>query len=139
VERRVGRGAVGPEQAKESGMLKSLMLIILTVIINTAGQFIVKTGVNRLGFVALTDYHMILKALTSWMILLGFAVYFASAIVWISILSRSELSWAFPILSLSYVLTALLSPLFLHESFAPQRLIGILVICLGVFLVSKTY
>ncbi len=120
-------------------MLKSLMLIIFTVIINTAGQFIVKTGVNRLGAVSLTDVHMIVKALTSWLIILGFVVYFASAIIWISILSRTELSWAFPILSLSYVLTALLSPVFLHESFAPQRLVGILVICLGVFLVSRTY
>lgn len=120
-------------------MLKSLMLIIFTVIINTAGQFIVKTGVNRLGIVSLTDVHMIVKALTSWLILVGFAIYFVSAIVWISILSRTELSWAFPILSLSYVLTAILSPVFLHESFSPHRLIGILVICLGVFLVSKTY
>jgi len=120
-------------------MLKSFMLIVFTVIINTAGQFIVKTGVNRLGTVSLTDFHTIVKALTSWLILTGFAIYFASAIVWISILSRAELSWAFPILSLSYVLTAILSPVFLHESFAPQRLIGILVICFGVFLVTRTY
>ncbi len=120
-------------------MLKSLLLIIFTVIINTSGQFIVKTGVNRLGFVALSDPHMIFRALTSWLVILGFVIYFASAIIWISILSRAELSWAFPILSLSYVLTAILSPVFLHESFQPQRLIGILVICLGVFLVTKTY
>ena len=120
-------------------MLKSLMLIVFTVIINTTGQFIVKTGVNRVGAVGLTDVRMIMKALTSWLVLIGFAIYFLSAILWISILSRTELSWAFPILSLSYVITALLSPVILHESFSPQRFIGILVICLGVFLVSKTY
>jgi hypothetical protein len=55
------------------------------------------------------------------------------------ILSRTELSWAFPILSLSYVITVLISPLLLHETFSPQRLMGTLVICLGVFLVSRTY
>ena len=69
----------------------------------------------------------------------GFVVYFISALIWISILSKAELSWAFPMLSLSYVLTALLSPMVLHESFSAYRLIGTFVICLGVFLVYKTY
>jgi drug/metabolite transporter (DMT)-like permease len=120
-------------------MLRSLVLIVFTVIINTTGQFVVKTGVNRVGAVGLTDVRMIVKALTSWIVIVGFALYFLSAILWISILSKAELSWAFPILSLSYVLTALLSPVFLHESFSPQRLVGTAVICLGVFLVSRTY
>jgi drug/metabolite transporter (DMT)-like permease len=120
-------------------MLKSLFLIVLTVIINTTGQFMVKTGVNRVGAVSLTDIHAIMRALSSTLVLGGFVVYFISALVWISILSKSELSWAFPMLSLSYVLTALLSPALLHEGFSAQRLIGTFVICLGVFLVYRTY
>jgi drug/metabolite transporter (DMT)-like permease len=120
-------------------MLRNLILIMLTVIINTAGQFIVKTGVNRVGSVSLNDIGSILRALSSWLVLAGFAIYFMSAVLWISILSRAELSWAFPILSLSYVLTALLSPFLLHETFSIQRFAGILVICFGVFLVSRTY
>jgi drug/metabolite transporter (DMT)-like permease len=120
-------------------MLKNLFLIVITVIINVTGQFMVKTGVNRVGAVSLLDFHAILRALSSVLVLGGFVVYFLSAIVWISILSRTELSWAFPILSLSYVLTVLLSPVLLHETFSAQRLIGTLVICFGVFLVSKTY
>jgi drug/metabolite transporter (DMT)-like permease len=120
-------------------MLKSLFLIVLTVIINTTGQFMVKTGVNRVGAVNLFDYHAIFRALSSWLVLGGFVVYFISALVWISILSKTELSWAFPLLSLSYVLTAILSPVLLHESFSAQRLAGTFVICLGVFLVTRTY
>lgn len=120
-------------------MLKSLLLIVLTVLINTTGQFMVKTGVNRVGAVSLTDIHAIIRALSSALVIGGFVVYFISALVWISILSKSDLSWAFPILSLSYVLTALLSPVLLNESFSAPRLIGTLVICFGVFLVYKTY
>jgi len=120
-------------------MLKSLFLIVLTVIINTCGQFIVKTGVDRAGAVNLSDVHSIVRALSSWLVLSGFAIYFLSALLWLSILSRTELSWAFPILSLSYVITVLLSPVFLHESFSIQRLLGTLVICFGVFLVGRTY
>jgi drug/metabolite transporter (DMT)-like permease len=120
-------------------MLKSLLLIVLTVLINTIGQFMVKSGVNRVGAVSLLDAHAIFRALSSWLVIGGFCVYFVSALVWISILSRAELSWAFPILSLSYVLTVLLSPVLLNESFSAQRLVGTLVICFGVFLVYKTY
>ena len=120
-------------------MLRSFLLIVLTVIINTSGQFIVKTGVNRLGAVSFTDLHSFGRALTSWFIIAGFGIYFLSALLWINILSKTELSWAFPILSLSYVLTALLSPVILHESFSALRLVGTLVISLGVFLVGKTY
>jgi drug/metabolite transporter (DMT)-like permease len=120
-------------------MLKSLFLIVLTVIINTTGQFMVKTGVNQVGAVSLLDVHAIIRALTSWLVLGGFVVYFISALIWISILSKAELSWAFPMLSLSYVLTAVLSPVLLHESFSAQRLVGTLVICFGVFLLYRTY
>jgi drug/metabolite transporter (DMT)-like permease len=41
--------------------------------------------------------------------------------------------------SLSYVLTAILSPILLGETFSIQRFIGIIVICLGVLIVSRTY
>ncbi len=122
-------------------MLKNLLLIIMTVMINTTGQFVIKTGVNRIGKISIREdfFGTILKAFTSWIIIGGFGLYFLSAIIWIIILSRVELSWAFPILSLSYVITVLISPLLLHETFSPQRLLGTLVICVGVFLVSRTY
>ncbi len=122
-------------------MIKNLMLIILTVMINTTGQFVIKTGVNRIGKISINENLIgtILKALMSWIIIGGFGLYFLSAVLWIIILSRAELSWAFPILSLSYVITVLISPLLLHETFSIQRLLGTLVICMGVFLVSRTY
>ena len=122
-------------------MLKNLFLIILTVVINTTGQFVIKSGVNKIGRISITDNFVgtIIKALTSWVIIGGFGLYFLSAVIWITILSRADLSLAFPILSLSYVITALIAPLVLNESFSVQRLIGTLVICLGVFIVSKTY
>jgi drug/metabolite transporter (DMT)-like permease len=122
-------------------MLKNLLLIVLTVMINTTGQFVIKTGVNKIGKISITQnlFGTILRALTSWVIIGGFGLYFLSAILWIIILSRAELSWAFPILSLSYVITVLASPILLNESFSVQRLMGTLVICIGVYLVSRTY
>jgi drug/metabolite transporter (DMT)-like permease len=120
-------------------MIESLILIMFTVVLNTFGQFTVKAGIDKIGTVDLSNIHSIIRAFSSWIVLGGFAIYFASSLIWLSILSKVQLSWAFPILSLSYVLTVLLSPVFFHENFSAQRLAGTLVICVGVFLVGRTY
>ncbi len=122
-------------------MLKNLLLILLTVCLNTGGQFLMKAGVNRVGKISLFNnfFSSIFKALTSGLVIGGFGFYVVSAILWIIILSRAELSWAFPLVSLSYVITAIVAPIVLHESFSVQRFVGTLVIVLGVFIVSRTY
>ncbi len=120
-------------------MLKNFLMIILTVILNTSGQFLMKTGINRIGQIGMSNlFSSLLKAVASIHVIGGFVSYAISAVLWIVILSRSELSWAFPMVSLSYVITALAAPVLLNESFSYQRLAGTVVICLGVFLVSRT-
>jgi drug/metabolite transporter (DMT)-like permease len=121
-------------------MIKSLILIIVTVCLNTTGQFLMKAGVNRIGKISILHdfFGAILKAVKSTYVIGGFGAYAVSAVLWIIILSREDLSWAFPMVSLSYVITALVAPKLLNEPFSIQRLVGTLVICAGVFLVSKT-
>lgn len=115
-------------------------MIVMTVCLNTAGQFMMKAGINKIGKIELSRFvEYIPRIATSGFVLGGFFAYAVSAALWIVILSRAELSWAFPMVSLSYVLTAILSPMLLGETFSVQRFIGILVICLGVFIVSRTY
>jgi len=122
-------------------MIKNFLMIVLTVCLNTTGQFLMKAGVNKGGAISITTNFIssFVKAVMSWYVIAGFGMYAISAVLWIIILSRAELSWAFPMVSLSYVITALIAPALLHETFSYQRLIGTLVICLGVFLVSRTY
>ena len=121
-------------------MLKNLLLIIMTVFLNTAGQFMMKAGINKIGKIDLSRFFEFLpRVATSGFVIGGFCAYAVSAALWIVILSRAELSWAFPMVSLSYVLTAIFSPMLLGESFSILRFAGILVICLGVFLVSRTF
>ncbi|MBN1164761.1 MAG: EamA family transporter [Candidatus Krumholzibacteriota bacterium] len=121
-------------------MVKNLILIIVTVCLNTTGQFMMKIGLRSMDQI---NYHNFFrsfqKVLTSGYIIGGFCSYAVSAVLWIIILSRAELSWAFPMVSLSYVATAILAPYLLNEPFSLLRFVGILVICLGVFLVGKTY
>lgn len=121
-------------------MLKNLLLIGMTVCLNTAGQFMMKAGINKIGKIELSRFlDYVPRVVTSGFVIGGFFAYAVSAALWIVILSRAELSWAFPMVSLSYVLTAIFSPVLLGESFSVHRFIGILVICLGVFLVGRTF
>jgi uncharacterized membrane protein len=57
-------------------------------------------------------------------------------IIWSSILSKIDLSMAVPIASFSYILVALVSILFLHETITLLRWMGIFLILTGVIFVS---
>ena len=68
----------------------------------------------------------------------GISVYGVTTMVWLVILSRVRLSVAYPMISLGYVLSILLSWLFLKESMSKIRIIGAIVICIGGYLVARS-
>jgi len=71
-------------------------------------------------------------------ILLGFLFYIISTFIWLSVLSRVQLSFAYPLISFGYVLTVFFSWLLLNESVSLIRWLGVMVICCGVFLISRS-
>jgi multidrug transporter EmrE-like cation transporter len=68
----------------------------------------------------------------------GLICYGLSMIPWLVVLSRLPVSVAYPLVSLGYVLTAILGWFLLGEGLTPWRWIGIGLICLGVFVISRT-
>jgi drug/metabolite transporter (DMT)-like permease len=78
------------------------------------------------------------RAALNPIVISGFFLYGISAALWLVVLTRAELSWAYPLLSMGYVLVVLLSRVLFHESVTTTRLLGTLVICLGVWLISRT-
>jgi multidrug transporter EmrE-like cation transporter len=76
--------------------------------------------------------------LTAPLTLLGLMLYAVSAMFWISALSRVELSYAYPLLGAGYVLVGLVSWKLWGESFGLQRILGTLVVALGVILVGTS-
>ena len=59
-------------------------------------------------------------------------------LLWMVVLSRLEVGYAYPFLSLGYVVAAVAGYYFLGESLSILRIAGILVICLGVFMVARS-
>ena len=116
--------------------------IITGVILNAAAQLLLKAGTNALGgAIHLTrdNWFMTgLKVATQWPIVLGLVCYGVSLVVWILGLSRTDVTVAYPMLSLGYVIGAVGAWMFLGEVISPQRMLAIGVIMLGVVLLARS-
>ena len=71
-------------------------------------------------------------------VFIGILCFGVSSVFWLVVLSRIELSMAYPLVSIAYVVTAIFSYFIFKENVTLIRWIGILTICLGVFLVSRS-
>ena len=118
----------------------SFGLIILGVALNTVAQLCLKQGMLSVGTVSLELaglLDLIIKAATSHFIMLGLTCYVASFAVWLMVLSRVEVSMAYPMLSVGYIVTAVFGYYFWGESLGIYKMIGIFLICAGVAVMFK--
>lgn len=123
-------------------MLVSLLLVLGSVGTATLGQLLLKTGmtsVGRLGAGALQQPLQTLIAVASTPVVwLGLASYAIGAVLWMVVLSRLDLGYAYPLLAISYILIPLLAHFLLGEAIPPLRWVGIAVIFAGVIIVART-
>ncbi|MBN1483240.1 MAG: EamA family transporter [Chloroflexia bacterium] len=117
-------------------MLRVLLTLLLAICLTVAGELLLKAGMNEVGEFNF-QWAVLWNTFTNWRVLSGFALIFAGSIFWLVVISRIELSVAYPMLGLSYVITVLASWLLLQERLSWQKLVGSLVICLGVVLVTQ--
>ena len=116
-------------------------LILTGVGLNAAAQLLLKVATRPLahfsdfGLQTLRDSVLILA--TSFPFWLGMVCYGTSVCVWLAALSKAPVSTAYPMLSLGYIVVAAVSVLWLGETLAPAKVLGIALICAGVVLVSR--
>ena len=116
-------------------------LILTGVLLNAAAQLLLKAGTNAVGQFAFSAQNIVpvgLKLAFEPHIAGGVACYVVSLVVWIMGLSRVDVSIAYPMLSIGYVLNALAAWYLFGESLTAQKLIGIAFIVAGVFLVARS-
>ena len=121
--------------------LITFALIVVGVLLNAAAQLMLKAGTNSLGTLVSTG-NDILASLARIIfephIFTGLSFYVFSVGIWIVALSRAEVSIAYPMLSIGYVVNALAAWYFFGESISIMRMVGIFIIMLGVYLVAKS-
>ena len=115
-------------------------LIVLTTLLNTAAQLALKAGMIQVGsfdFSWENILPIILKVAASPWIIIGMTIYVSSVTVWLMVLSRVSVSIAYPMASLGYITSAIAAYYLWGEDLTPTRIVGILVILVGVYLVAK--
>lgn len=115
--------------------------IFTGVCLNAIAQLLLKTGTNAVGAIHLTLDNWFatgLKLATQLPILGGLTCYVLSVVVWIIGLSRVDVTIAYPLLSLGYILNALGAWYFLGEVISLQRMVAIGVILVGVALIARS-
>jgi drug/metabolite transporter (DMT)-like permease len=122
--------------------LSTFAFIMTGVLLNAAAQVLLKAGTNALGgAIHLTAENWFatgIKVISQLPILAGLACYAISLVVWIIGLSRTDVTIAYPMLSLGYVVSAVGAWMFLGEVISVQRLMAIGVIMVGVALLART-
>lgn len=100
----------------------------ISIILGVGGQILLKKGA--------VESESFIKQLFHIPTIIGLSLYVASALLYLIALRRLPVSIAFPSVSLSYVVVAVLGNLVFNEPLGVQQLAGILVIVAGVALLS---
>lgn len=115
--------------------------VITGVLLNAIAQLLLKAGTKSVGAIHLTMENWLpigLKLALQLPIIGGLACYVLSVVLWIVALSRVDVSIAYPMLSLGYVVSAVGAWYFFGEALSPQRLAAIVIILLGVALLARS-
>ena len=118
----------------------SFSLIIFGVLLNAVAQLALKAGVRDLGPIGLSMDQVVptsLRLMGEPYLWTGLTLYAISVVVWILALSRVDVSIAYPMLSLGYVVNAFAAYWLFGEALTPMRLAGIGIIIVGVYVLTR--
>jgi multidrug transporter EmrE-like cation transporter len=122
--------------------LVTWVLILMGVGMNAAAQLLLKTATRPLSSFTVFDLDTLRRSIGILALSIpfwaGMMCYAFSVCVWLAALSKAPVSVAYPMLSLGYVVVAAISAMWLGESLTLMKVLGIALICAGVFLVSRS-
>ncbi|WP_322490351.1 EamA family transporter [Chloroflexus sp.] len=120
-------------------MLLVLALLITASALTVTGEVLLKIGINHVtthvGAFSL-EPRVLWATFTDWRVILGFTLVFGGAIFWLGVISRVDLSFAYPLLALNYVIILIPSRVLLNEPITMIRLVGALIIVIGVIVIT---
>ncbi|OEU50567.1 MAG: hypothetical protein BA866_07140 [Desulfobulbaceae bacterium S5133MH15] len=114
--------------------------IFLTIAFTVYGQLILKQQFNTVsitpsGFDLIPFYFKFI--VTRPLVLSGFVSAVLASVAWIGAISKFELSYAYPFMSLNFVIVVVLSSLMFQEDINWYKIIGLVFICVGICILSK--
>jgi drug/metabolite transporter (DMT)-like permease len=121
--------------------MKFLPFILFTVMTNATAQLMLKQGMMALGPLSFEGVNPLVKLLqivfSPW-VFLGLCMFVISMASHLYVLSKVELSFAYPFLSLAYVAVAVFAYFVFREDLNAFRIAGIAFICFGTVLIAQS-
>ena len=123
-------------------MGKALFLILASVTLGVCGQLCLKAGMDLVGGLSANGigdvFQTAFRVLTTPLVFLGLTFYVLASVFWLIVLSKIDLSLAYPMLALNFILITLTAQLILGEQVPTLRWLGVGIIFAGVAVVSQT-
>lgn len=121
--------------------LTTLLLILSSVAMATTAQLLLKIGMSDAGVRADIDGRrwggVALHLTQNPWVVSGLALYVMGALVWLLVLAKVELSFAYPFVGLGFIITMVFGWWFLGDALSVERVVGTLLIVGGVVLVAR--
>lgn len=117
------------------------LLLLCGVLLNAGAQLLIKSGMNHIGEFSFSPANIVpigWQVATNLHIIAGLFCYVVSVVLWMLVLSRVEVSFAYPMLSIGYIVNAVSAYYLFGEDLSLTRIVGIAVIILGVVLIART-
>jgi len=128
-----------PKVEVTRSMIGTFLLGLIAIMLLSAGQTAIKAGLNAIGGISLADGPMgFLKLFQTPWVIVGFACYGLSSILWLDVLSKLDFSLAFPMVGLTYIFTLLIGRFFFGETVGWERMLGVGLILCGVFFLIRS-
>jgi drug/metabolite transporter (DMT)-like permease len=126
----------------EGKTMFALILVLICILAGAAGQIFWKEGMSGMG--RISGMGELLQVKTMWdiftnkFIIFGVILYAVSVFLWLGAMSTLDVSFMYPLLSLGYIVTAILAFVFIGENITLLRWAGIVVIIAGCFMITKS-
>lgn len=115
------------------------MYVFLAIIFTVYGQLVLKWQIMQFGALPLSlsgKVFFLIRAMMNIWVISAFFSAFLAALVWMMAMTKLELNFAYPFMSLSFVLVLFFSVFFLHESMSLYKLLGVLLVVSGLLTLS---
>jgi len=113
------------------------LLLFASIFFSTCGQIFQKLGAGKITQ-NMKSGKSLMKNIFEPYVILGILSLGLGAFTWLIVLSKMELSLAYPMLSLGYVLVTGVSKFLFKEEIPRSRWLGVIVIMIGIALISQT-
>jgi len=120
--------------------ISTFFLVLVSVSLNATAQVVLRQAMLIAGILPPISQPLKLgfALMGNFWLWAGMCCYAASIGLWLAVLGRVQVTLAYPMLSIGYVIAAVMGVSFLGETLGPARIVGILLICGGVFMISRT-